>query len=263
MIDYDSLHKEWDIVHFTYESPTYRLRKKIILQTIYRLFPETREYSCLDVGCGTGDYSLELARKNFRVKGFDFSGYAISQAMKKAEIRGTYNVHFFKDDIGNFSTEEKFDLVLISEVLEHVIDDFTMLYKYSTYVKDSGYILFSVPFDPLLWSFEDDNAGHVRRYSLERINEMIRVSGMSPVVSICYGFPLLYLLWRVKSFFPNTKQRTKVPFNPIKCSITTKYIGRMILLVDLLFINSKFGVGIIVAAKQKNISLTSNAQKIS
>lgn len=252
MTDYDLLHKEWDNVHFEFESPTYQLRKKLILKTIEQLFPENSGYTCLDVGCGTGDYSFELSKRNFCVKGFDFSQYAVDKAKQKAENLGIPDVHFQRDDIFQFETHEKFDLVLISEVLEHINEDMPILKKYSNYVKDSGYIIVSVPFDQQLWSYEDEHAGHVRRYTLKRIHEMVTYANMQLSESICYGFPLLYILWKMKSMKPSSfKQRTNTIMDTPVRARSIKYLGRLFVFIDSLFINSKKGVGIIVIAKKR------------
>ena len=47
----------------------------------------------LDVGCGTGENSIYLAREGFKVVGVDFSSSAIQEAKKRAESRGV-NVSF-------------------------------------------------------------------------------------------------------------------------------------------------------------------------
>jgi 2-polyprenyl-3-methyl-5-hydroxy-6-metoxy-1,4-benzoquinol methylase len=250
MTDYDRLHKEWDNVHFECESPTYQMRKKIILMTIEQLFPARGEYTCLDVGCGTGDYSFELSKRNFRVLGFDFSQYAIDKCKQKAQTLDIQNVHFYSDNIFQFSTSEKFDLILISEVLEHIHDDMAILKKYSDYVKSSGYIVVSVPFDQKLWSYEDEHAGHVRRYTLNRIREMFINANMELITSICYGFPLLHIIWKIKSIrSTRSKQRTNMVSTSARF-LPIKYFGKLIVFFDSLFINSKMGVGIIVVAKK-------------
>jgi ubiquinone/menaquinone biosynthesis C-methylase UbiE len=250
MTDYDFLHKEWDNVHFECESPTYQLRKKIILMTIEQLFPEKRGCTCLDIGCGTGDYSFELSKRNFIVLGFDFSQYAIDRAKEKAETLDIQNVHFQSDDIFQFSTHEKFDLILISEVLEHIHEDMSILKKYSSFVKDSGYIIASVPFDQQLWSYDDEHAGHVRRYTMKRINEMFINANLELVKSICYGFPLLHILWKIKSIRSTCSEQRANMTNTPGWSLPIKYLGRLIVFFDSIFINSKKGVGIIVVAKK-------------
>ena len=97
--------------------------------------------------------------------GFDFSQFAIDKAQKKVEEFNLTKIQFQCDDIFKFTSEKKFDLIIISEVLEHLSDDLSILKKYSSFVKDSGYIIVSVPFNQRLWSYEDEHAGHVRRYT--------------------------------------------------------------------------------------------------
>ncbi len=66
----------------------------------------------LDVGCGTGRHSVELAKRGYTVTGFDLSEDQLNKAREKAEKAGV-NVSFFKKDARNFRFEEQFDLIIM------------------------------------------------------------------------------------------------------------------------------------------------------
>lgn len=54
----------------------------------------------IDLGCGTGDNAIYLARNGFEVTGVDFSSLAIERARQKAEAAGV-KVDFLVDDLTN------------------------------------------------------------------------------------------------------------------------------------------------------------------
>ena len=116
--------KEDIIKHFDDRAPYYveRLRHldkqdrwKLGRQAIDSL--RVKKGKALDVGCGVGVYSKYLAEAGFTVAAIDFSGKVI-------EIAKEYNPHpnitYIQQDITEFDSEEKFDLILFSDVLEHL-----------------------------------------------------------------------------------------------------------------------------------------------
>jgi SAM-dependent methyltransferase len=57
----------------------------------------------IDLGCGTGDNSIYLARHGFDVTGVDFAPSAIAEAKRKAEAAGV-EIAFYVDDLTNLET---------------------------------------------------------------------------------------------------------------------------------------------------------------
>jgi len=76
----------------------------------------------LDAGCGTGNYSIELARRGYNVTGLDISPELISEAKKKLENKSLH-LKFEIGDILKLSSEQKFDGILCRGVLNDIIDD--------------------------------------------------------------------------------------------------------------------------------------------
>ncbi|HBX49979.1 MAG: SAM-dependent methyltransferase [Bacteroidetes bacterium RIFOXYA12_FULL_35_11] len=71
-----------------------------------------KNYRILDIGCGTGRHSLELARRGYYVTGIDLSDSLLQKAQQIAEEE-KLKVRFLKKDARRFSFEGKFDLVLM------------------------------------------------------------------------------------------------------------------------------------------------------
>jgi len=66
----------------------------------------------LDIGCGTGRHSLELARRGYRVTGIDLSGSMISRARVIAE-KENLEIDFQVKDARHLNFVESFDLAIM------------------------------------------------------------------------------------------------------------------------------------------------------
>lgn len=79
----------------------------------------------LDVGCGTGELSLYLARQGYDVLGIDLSSVAVTQARTKARWRGV-DAHFLVWDVADLqhigATGIRFRTVVDSGLL-HLLSD--------------------------------------------------------------------------------------------------------------------------------------------
>ncbi len=79
----------------------------------------------LDVGCGSGRYSVELARAGAEVVGVDFSDEMLSMARRRAEEAGvTENTTFISGDFTKWAAEAgtHFDAAFAMGVLDYVDD---------------------------------------------------------------------------------------------------------------------------------------------
>lgn len=65
----------------------------------------------LDVGCGTGRHSVELARRGFRVIGIDISSGMLTEARKAAQ-KADVNVTWIHADATKFKSDTKFDAAI-------------------------------------------------------------------------------------------------------------------------------------------------------
>ncbi len=73
---------------------------------------EDQSWSILDIGCGTGRHSVELARRGFRVTGIDLSEAQLRGARQKAREAGV-KATFLKRDARSYRFRERFDLAIM------------------------------------------------------------------------------------------------------------------------------------------------------
>lgn len=74
-----------------------------------------------------------------------------------------------------------FDAVLMSEVLEHLVDDAAALAEARRVLYDDGLLVVSVPF------YDDEAEFHVRIHSPRSIRRLLRCTGFEPVVHVVRG----------------------------------------------------------------------------
>jgi len=66
----------------------------------------------LDVACGTGRHSIELAARGFEVVGVDIAEDLLEVAVGEAELKSVEAVSFLQKDLRELDFDEEFDLVL-------------------------------------------------------------------------------------------------------------------------------------------------------
>ena len=99
----------------------YAKRLRFVREAVSAAFPPRAPNSLriLDVGCGNGSQlALPLARTGFRVHGIDTDKRSIEHARRLAH--GTDNAEFVCGRVEDLPANETFDVVMLSEVLEHM-----------------------------------------------------------------------------------------------------------------------------------------------
>lgn len=153
----------------------------------------------LDVGCGVGTLSLWLAHKGAKVQGLDVSPRAIGIATNAAQSLDLDNVTFRVGEL--HSGKGKYDLVLCSEVIEHVLDDQKLLDLIWTQLKPGGQLVLTTP-SRELWLYHlgyyrhfDQAVGHVRRYTVAQIVKLVTEAGFEVEYQRAVEGPLRNILF--------------------------------------------------------------------
>ena len=144
-------------------------RRQILAEVIRAVLPPTSPPATIvDVGCGTGANLAHLADE-YECVGIDTSSDAIRLARLRFP-RVRFLVGAAPRDLGPMIDRAK--LILLSDVLEHVADDFSLFSELLAAVRPGTFFLVTVPADPSLWSEHDRAFGHYRRYDSARLAEL-------------------------------------------------------------------------------------------
>lgn len=100
----------------------------------------------LDVGCATGEITLDLAPHCGRITGLDTAPTMIEIANRKAQDRGVTNANFeAKDPADPSFAPASFNAITCYSVF-HLVDDYaTMLRRFHELLKPGGHVLNETP----------------------------------------------------------------------------------------------------------------------
>lgn len=155
-----------------------------ILKTLHQpLLKKLKSFSVLDVGCGVGTLAIYLAQICKSVVGIDVSERAINIADQAKLSTGSKNVTFNQTKLKQFS--RKFDLILCTEVVEHVPNPNQFIKLITANLRSKGWLLLTTPNrDNWLTHLGyyrqfDSEVGHLRRYSVAEISSLLTAHGFT------------------------------------------------------------------------------------
>jgi len=124
----------------------YRKRLAFMRQAIADFLPgrDARSVRILDVGCGNGSQvAVPLARHGFQITGVDPHVASIEHARRLAKEFG--NAAFLCGYTSDLPPQRLFDVVILSEVLEHLDTPQQALEESLTHLAEHGLVLVTVP----------------------------------------------------------------------------------------------------------------------
>jgi 2-polyprenyl-3-methyl-5-hydroxy-6-metoxy-1,4-benzoquinol methylase len=71
-----------------------------------------KKLNIIDIGCGTGRHSIELAKRGYTITGIDLSESLLEKAGKKAALHGL-SIEFLHHDARNLPFENQFDVAIM------------------------------------------------------------------------------------------------------------------------------------------------------
>ncbi len=181
------------------------LGRRFIVRSLILNFwkPKSNPAFVLDLGCGTGG-SFLLLRKFGKVIGLDASFVALQFSRKRGMeklILGDAQILPFADN--------KFDLVAVLDVLEHLDNDCQALREIWRVLKPGGAVVFTVPAFMGLWSVHDIALSHRRRYLYREIRDKVISSGFEVKrlsYAICPLLPVVFVFRKVQNLLMRNKE---------------------------------------------------------
>lgn len=146
----------------------------------------------LDVGCATGYLAQALADRGCTVSGVEFDAEAAEEARPYLEqlVVGDLETMDMSEAFG----DERFDVIVFGDVLEHLRDPLAALRKAKALLADRGSVVASIPniahgsvrLALLAGRFDYQDLGlldstHVRFFTRSSVEDLFREAGMVPI----------------------------------------------------------------------------------
>ncbi len=145
--------------------------------------------SLIDVGCGTGAFTIGAARLGYRSLGLSWDERNQRMAAERAAICHADLAKFEVQDVRNLGSREdlkgQFDVAICLECIEHILDDQKLMVDIASCLRPGGLLLLTTPyvcFRPISRTDEEispvEDGGHVRRgYSAEDLERISHAAG--------------------------------------------------------------------------------------
>ncbi len=179
--------KKSDVINATglsgYRLFSHQRRKIFLLELILKTFSES--ITILDVGCASGDISVELSILGFQVHGIDFEPKRLFVAKELAQ-KYCQEILFENKSFEELRGSKTYDIVLLGEVLEHFRDPVKMLGDIKSLLNPGGSVVITTPNMPSLRSrlkfaifgiFPDNNPEHKYYFDYTRFSQVVKESG--------------------------------------------------------------------------------------
>ena len=102
-------------------------------------------------------------------------------AAMRQRFSDTPNVRVVEGDLRALDTTDRFDSIVMFNVLEHILDDRSVLESCARWLRPGGNIVIYVPALNGLYTDWDRKVGHFRRYSRRRLAGVLDEAGLRAV----------------------------------------------------------------------------------
>lgn len=169
------------------------VRRRLLADTIARarVSPTAQ---VLDIGTSTGTNLRLLKDLGFANRcGLDPSDEAIRWCAEKGLG------HVERGDVCHLPFDDgAFQLVLATDIIEHVDDDMRAISEIRRVLAPGGTAIISVPAFQSLWGLQDEVAHHKRRYRKKALLDLIRRGGLVPQESFYFNYLLFLPIWTAR-----------------------------------------------------------------
>ncbi len=227
--------RQWGVLSdFIRYHPGDRHRRRLIGKIV-------RDLDCrtiLDVGCGPGElvYFFRQTRGDCELTGCDLSPEVVAANRQRIP-----EANFHVLDVSSNTLDEQFDLVVCSEVIEHIEDQAEAFRNLAKMVAPGGNLLVTCPTGTVYPT--EVHFGHVRHPRMNELIEMGRANGLRPKRSMNWGWPT----YRALKFATNINSDWAIErFAEGDYSWTSKWISHALYGLNFLNADSRFGVSLFV-----------------
>lgn len=115
--------------------------KKIVLDTLDKIL--TPEQTVLEIGAGTGRFTLKIAPRVNHVTAVDISQNMLDRLTVKMKDNGIENIDRIHGSFMDIDFKDQFDLIVSFSVIEYINDKDALFEKIAHLLKPGGILLFT------------------------------------------------------------------------------------------------------------------------
>ncbi|MEJ5285276.1 MAG: methyltransferase domain-containing protein [Brevinematales bacterium] len=119
--------------------------QELILSYINKVLKKTD--SVLEIGAGTGRFTLEAAPLVKEITALDISGKMLEKLNEKATSKNIKNIELVSGDFLEVQFNKKFDVVMSFSAIEYIKDSEALFSKISTLTNENGSLLITTAHD--------------------------------------------------------------------------------------------------------------------
>ncbi len=182
----------------------YAGRRELVRRKVRELPPG----AALDVGAGSGGNTAVLRELGWRVTALEYSpaAAALCQGRGIPTVRADARRLPYADG--------RFDLVMSTDLWEHVDDDKTVASEAYRVLRPGGALLVAVPSGMDLWSGHDVALGHVRRYERHQLADLVESAGFR-IIDVTGWNVLLRPVVRLRRRRHTASESEMAPVHPL------------------------------------------------
>jgi hypothetical protein len=213
----------------------------LIFDSIIKQLITSNKIKILDYGSGIGP-NIKMLKKYGEVD-------AVEPHCETAKyIKKKFNINVIK------KIKKKYDLIILTDVIEHIKNDKKKIRELINLVKKNGYLFITAPAFQILYSEKDKYLHHYRRYNLCGLkkllpndeNEIIKLSYYNSLLFPPIAFVILILKIFKINFIDKVERSPAFIINYLLFKIFSleKYLLKKM--------NFPFGLSLIMIVKKKN-----------
>lgn len=177
----------------------FRGRNNLITWAISKYFPDLRRF--LEIGCGTGFAlrGIQAAFPSAELSGSEIFVEGLRFARRRVPLARLYQM-----DARSIPFRDHFDVIGAFDVLEHIVEDETVLDEVHRALRPGGGLVVTVPQHPALWSSQDELSHHVRRYTAAGLRRKVTAAGFQLLRTTSFVSLLLPMMFASRLWMRET-----------------------------------------------------------
>jgi SAM-dependent methyltransferase len=247
------MRKEFEDVY--YDAEKYNWWFKARQNFVYRYLKKNKlshSKAILDIGCGGGYLIQYLNGKGYvNTHGIDNSAAAIDHCCQ----RGLKDIKLADANQPINLPDESIDLIIASDVLEHLAEPGRALSEWKRVLKSDGMMIIFVPAYRFLWSYHDELNKHKTRYTKSNLKKIISRVQMQTTMASYWNFflfvPYVLIVLVRKILKPSEMTINNRRLNKFLNSLLEQILNLENLMI-LNRISLPFGVSLVINAKKSS-----------